>query len=780
MIRPEQMSRVSVTGSKQVLETVIEATHDLNLFHITDYDGSWDGFDPGRSVQGAETAADKLVTVRSLKSILNVDDADAGPTRIVTDEEISEELESIRTTVNQLDDRRQELRQELREIEDRIEAAEPFIELGVDLDLLTGYDTLQVAIGRGDQQSVERAIDSADSLSTYEIFTGSDVLAIFARPTDAASDTALTDVLVGTEFVSVDLPTPITTETDTVTASGDNTVFDSDTKQLSPKEYVRNLEQRRQQLEQKFQEIEEELENERADTAGFLLAAEEKLAIDAEKAEAPLSFATTANAFIAEGWIPSSRYDELRQALAEAVGDHAQVDEIERATFSASGDDHVREDIPAGSGGGGNAGAPAPTAADGGDIDSDARADGGTAVVMDDDEPPTVQDNPGAVKPFEILVQAVNRPSYYEFDPTIILFLTFPAFFGFMIGDLGYGLIYTVIGYFLYTSSRFTDRPAFRSMGGITITAGIFTIIFGILYGEVFGLHLVATYLWEGVVGLSHAPIEKGLSPAGIEWARGWLVVSVLVGVVHLNIAWIFGLFEDIELHGAKDAFLENGSWLLMMNGFWIWVFSDALRPVAPEFIYTTFSAEGVLPLGFNGFPAMEVFTIPGMGAITVPLAIFVLGLVLLAVGEPVEAIEFLNILVNVLSYTRLAAVLLAKAAMAFTVNLLFFGVYVTNAGDGAEWHFGLEKMPQVGEVYHGHEVTDVMFGGLIHGDAATILIGLVVLILGHILVLALGVTSAGLQAVRLEYVEFFNKFYDGGGREYSPFGYEREFTTED
>ena len=779
MLRPEQMSRVSVTGSKQVLETVVETTHDLNLFHITDYDGSWDGFDPGGSIHGAETAADQLVTVRSLKSILGVDEEDAGPTRIVTEETISEELESIRTTVNRLDDRRQELRQELREIEDQIEAAEPFIELGIDLDLLTGYDTLQVAIGRGDRQTIEQAIVDNDSLSTYEIFTGSDILAIFAHPTDTASDTALTDALVGAEFVSVDLPTPIQKQTtsDTESASENNAAFDDDA-QVSPTEYVLSLDERRQQLEAELQEIEEELEAERDDTAGFLLAAEEKLAIDAQKAEAPLSFATTQNAFIAEGWIPSSRYSELKQALTAAVGDHVQVDEIERATFSASGDDHVREDIPAESGGGSDAGTPTPTAADGGDVDSDARADGGNAVVMDEDEPPTVQDNPGAVKPFEILVQAVNRPSYYEFDPTIILFLTFPAFFGFMIGDLGYGLIYTGIGYYLYTS--FTDRPAFRSMGGITIAAGFFTIIFGILYGEIFGLHLIATYLWEGVVGLSHAPIEKGLSPAGIEWARGWLVVSVLVGVAHLNIAWIFGFFEDLELHDGKHAFIENGSWLLMMNGFWIWVFSDALRPVAPEFIYETFSAEGVLPLGFNGFPAMELFTVPGVGAITIPLAVFILGLVLLAVGEPVEAIEFLNVLVNVLSYTRLAAVLLAKAAMAFTVNLLFFGVYVTGTGNEAEWHFGLGKMPQIGEISHGHEVTDIMFGGLIHGDAATILIGMVVLILGHILVLALGVTSAGLQAVRLEYVEFFNKFFEGGGREYNPFGYERKFTTED
>ena len=752
MLRPEQMSKVSVTGSKAVMNEVVETAHGLNLLHVTEYDGSWEGFEPGDPVEGAEESSERLVTVRSLESILDVDSEDAGPTRIVTDDAIEAELEEIRTRVNDLDDRRGDLRQEIRDIEDQIESIDPFVDLGIDLDLLWGYDTLQVAVGEGDRDAIERAIVDAEDLRSHEIFAGEDVLGIFASPTSDADPDVLTDALVSADFSSYEIP------------QVDGT----------PSEYKKELEHEKQQLESELSTVENELESEKVEAAGFLLAAEEKLSIDVQKTEAPLSFATTENAFIAEGWIPSERYTEFKGAIKDEVGEHVEIEELERATFSKDGTDHVREDVPAGGAGG----VESPAAADGGAADADARADGGSTVVMADDEPPTVQDNPGAVRPFELLVQAVNRPSYYEFDPTVILFLTFPAFFGFMIGDLGYGLIYTGIGYYLYTN--FQDRPAFRSMGGVTIAAGLFTVLFGILYGEVFGLHLIATYLWEGLIGLSHAPIEKGLSPAGIDWARGWLVVSVLVGIFHLNVAWIFGFFEDLELHDLQHAVYENASWILMMNGLWVWVFSDALRSVAPEFLYTTFSSEGVLPLGFNGFPAMELFTIPGVGPFTLPLLIFLVGLVLLAYGEPIEAVEFLNVLVNVLSYTRLAAVLLAKAGMAFTVNLLFFGVFATESAEGAEWHFGLGHMPHVGDTYHGHEVTEILFGGLVHGDAATILIGLVVLLFGHLLVLALGVTSAGLQAVRLEYVEFFNKFFEGGGREYEPFGYDRRFTTED
>ncbi|WP_129114385.1 V-type ATP synthase subunit I [Halegenticoccus tardaugens] len=754
MLRPEQMSKVSVTGSKAVMADVIETVHQLNLLHVSDYDGSWDGFSPGDPVAGAETASDRLVTVRSIESILDVDDDDAGPARIVTDDALEAELASVRAQVNELDDRRDELRSELREVEEEIDAMKPFAALGIDLDLLSGYDSLQVVVGRGKRPAVEGAIADADDLAEYEIFESEGVLAAFARPAPDADEDALADALVGTDFAAFEIPD----------AEG------------SPEEYVGELRHRAQQLRSRLATVEDDLEELKLDVAGFLLAAEEKLTIEVQKTEAPLSFATTENAFVAEGWIPTKRYSQLSNALQTEVGDHVEVEELQRASFKSGSHEPWIEQISespgepaATSGRGPDESRARPAESDGGE--KEARADGGSAVVTKDDSPPVVQNNPGAVKPFEVLTNAVSRPKYNEFDPSVFVFLTFPAFFGFMIGDLGYGIVYSLIGYYLYTNF---DSPGFKSMGGITIWAGLFTMLFGVLYGEFFGLHLISEYLWEGALGLSHPPIEKGLSPGQVDWALGWLAVSVLIGIAHLNIGWILDFVETLELHDFKHALYESGSWLLMLNGLWIWIFSDALRGTSPAFLYTTFSTDGVIPIGFNGFPAMEVFSIPGVGPITVPLLVFLLGLGLLVVGEPAESIEFLNVLVNVLSYTRIAAVLLAKAGMAFTVNLLFFGAYES---DG-EFHFMTSYGPEyvIGE--YGAEA--IMFPGLVHGGAATILLGIIVLVVGHLLVLALGVTSAGLQAVRLEYVEFFGKFYEGGGDEYKPFGYERRYTTQD
>jgi len=168
MLRPEQMSKVSVAGSRRVLQDVIEAVHDLRLLHLSEFDGDIAGFEPGSPLAGSEAASDTLVTIRSLKSILEVEEADAGPRRIVMDEAVEEQLEDLRTTVNELDDRRSDLESERQTLAERIESARPFVELGIELDLLRDYDTLEVAVGEGDADDVTATIEAADDVATAE------------------------------------------------------------------------------------------------------------------------------------------------------------------------------------------------------------------------------------------------------------------------------------------------------------------------------------------------------------------------------------------------------------------------------------------------------------------------------------------------------------------------------------------------------------------------------------------------------------------------------------
>jgi len=758
MLRPERMSRVSVTGSKPVMDEAIEAVHDLHLLHLTEYDGSWDGFAPGDPVEGADEAAEKLVTVRSLKSILGVEETDVEATnQVVTEESLEEELEAVRREVNELDDRRDEIRDELREVEEQVDAMEPFVDLGIDIDLLSGYDSLAVRVGQADPEAVEAAL-AGSAVDTYEVFTGEEVVAAFAYTDEATLQSALVEAT----FTELEVP------------EGEG----------SPEEYLEELAARRAALEADLEAVEAELEETAEEVGAFLLAAEEELTIEVQRREAPLSFATTENAFVAEGWIPTAEYDEFVATLHEAVGEHVEISELEQAKYDDDG--HVTEREPAG-----GAGAPEPTAAaDGGDVatdggdagsadDQEAAADGGT-VTMGGSDPPVVQNNPGGVKPFESLVEIINRPKYSELDPTVILFLTFPLFFGFMIGDLGYGLLYVGMGVWLM---RAFDNDVIKSLGGIGVWSGVFTAIFGVLYGEFFGLHQLGEIVWGG-----SPPIHKGLQPHFVYYAYAWLLLSGVAGVAHIVVGRLFDFVNNLE-HGVGEAFMESFSWIFATVGLWAWVFTRTAVDAKPGFMWEVFATKGAtnpvtgevienvaIPLGFQGFPFIELFTIPGVGLVMDPtLLLLIVGLVMVAIAEGAIGIieSITETFGHVVSYTRIAAVLLAKAGMALAVNLLVFGATLH---DG-EFHF----------IFFMEEAAnpeEVVFSGLVNGEGAVMLLvgalaGLVVLVLGHLLVLVLGITSAGLQGIRLEYVEFFGKFYEGGGKAYLPFGHDREHTAD-
>ncbi len=745
-LRPERMSKVSVTGSKRVIDDVIEAAYDHHSLHVTDYDDRYEGFEPGTSLEGAEDVNERLVTVRSLESILDVSAEDADGPGKLGDDALTAELEETRERVNELNDRRDDLRGEIRDRQEEIDRMEPFAELGIELDLLGGYDSLEVVVGEAKPDAIEDALEAADGVDAFEVFSGGNVVAAFAAPADDAEAGVLQDALVGVDVAFLEVP-------------------DAD---ASPADYVAELEGERADLGEELDAVDAELEEVKTEAAGFLLRAEEQLTIEAQKKQAPLSFATTENAFIAEGWIPTATVADFEAVIADAVGDHAEVEELERASFTPDGDHHVEAVADGGSSGGAAAGsASAADATD--DADREAATDGGHATHGSDD-PPVVQDNGSAAGPFELLVQGFGRPKYSEFDPTLLVFLTFPLMFGFMIGDVGYGVLYAAIGYFLYSNYEGT----FRELGAVALWAGGFTVLFGIYFGiDVFGYH--AYQLLPGDV---HWPVDgKGLSPADIDWALSFLVASVLFGLAHLNVGHVLSFVSNYQQHDLKHALYEGGSWLLILNGAWIWIFSQHLPGPKPDFLFESFSILTFGAVSFAGFPVAV-----GYAAIVA----IVLGIVLLAIGEPPELAEVLSPIVNVISYARIMAVLLAKGGMALAVNLLAFGAYIDESGEGS-FHF-IFSADYLEYVRSHPEDYELVFAGMTTAfDPASIgavgilalVGGIVVAIVGHVVVLALGITSAGIQAVRLEYVEFFGNFYEGGGDAYTPFGYDRKHTEE-
>jgi len=699
MLRPKQMSRVSITGTKDVMEEFVSIIHGLNAIHLIEYDGSWDGFKRGDPGDMAEEVSEKLVTVRSIESILKIG-VEYFDSKYKFDGKGEEKLEVLRERVNGLEDRRNFIRDRVRRISELLEEAESFADIGVDLDLLSGYGNFAVVVGTGDVEKIRDAL----SESPVEIFSGEKSLAIISEK----SDENILNGLEGIGFEQVEIP--------------------ENEKDIS--KYILELNGEKQKLTEELSDIQMSMGSMGNEAKKFLLASEEMLSIEVQKTEAPLSFATTENAFIAEGWIPTKILDELNKRLQKTIGDHMLVEEIERADY---GDDGFVED--------------------GGEIET-----GDIDIKMGISAPPVVQDNPTIVQPFEVLVQTIGRPKYSELDPTLIIFLTFPAFFGFMIGDLGYGICYAIIGYLLMKKS---DSIGIKSLGGVAIWAGLFTMFFGIFYGEIFGLHVLGEVVWNG-----HPPIEKGLSPKTAHFALLWLVVAMLLGLLHVTIGHIFDFVNKMK-RSLMDAVLESGSWIILMGGVWVWVFSKHARSAKPDLLFEQLAGE---PLAFTGFSS-EVGVL-ALGIAAIGLILMIIGEIKHqgALGAIIGILEAPNVLVNILSYARIPAVLLAKAGMAFVVNLLVFGAYI--AEDGASHFMHSTAIAAV----HG----EIIFPGLIH-PASFGFFGLIgggiILILGHAIVLALGVTSAGLQSVRLEYVEFFQKFYAGGGVMYTPFGKDKRHT---
>jgi Archaeal/vacuolar-type H+-ATPase subunit I len=765
MLRPERMSKVSVTGAKPVIDDVIESVHQQHVLHLSEYGGGWEGFSQGRSLEGAEEVSEKLITVRSLRRTLEVDASTDESPRVIDDDELDVELDRIRQRVNELDDERSDLQRQIRDLDEQIDEVTPFAEVGVDLDLLSGFDSVEVVVGRGSPEAVAAALDEAPAIETYELFTGGSTVAIVAQPADDVDADADADAdadPVGDALVSVDFAVLEVPEVDEAT---------------SPEDYIEELRRDRQQLRERLETVNRELADLREENGSFLLAAEEQLSIKAEKRQAPLSFATTDNAFVAEGWIPTAEFEPFEAAIGDAVGDHVVVEELQQASFTP--DDEAATPPPAGE--------PADRDTDSTPVTSEPDAseesdeteqpqvvsDGGAPVTMGTDDPPVVQDNPGIATPFETLVKAVNRPNYREFDPTLLVFLTFPLMFGFMIADMGYGVLYLLLGAFLY---RQFDSAAFRDIGAISLWAGAFTVLFGAAFGlDVFGYH------GYQLLGIEKWPVAKGLSPADGSWAEAWLVITVIFGIVHLNIAWGLDFITGIQEHDLKHALYEAGSWLLILNGLWIWVFS-AVTGSSGQFagLMASGAKPDVLVSGFATLLGIETAGLPEIAGVA-GLVLLFSGIVLLGIGEPPELVEVFSPLVNSISYARITAVLLAKGAMALATNILAFGAYITEGGEG-EYHFIFS--PSTLEHAQTTASEEIVFAGLTPLFEPTgvgviaLVAGLVLAVVGHIVVLLLGITSAGIQAIRLEYVEFLNQFYEGGGRGYEPFGYVRRFTS--
>jgi V/A-type H+-transporting ATPase subunit I len=188
---------------------------------------------------------------------------------------------------------------------------------------------------------------------------------------------------------------------------------------------------------------------------------------------------------------------------------------------------------------------------------------------------------------------------------------------------------------------------------------------------------------------------------------------------------------QDHGSHRTK-AILANLGWILVMWGILVMIWSYFSMPLMLDFTETPRVVAGI-----------SVTTI--IGAV-----MMVLGIIFIAWDSALEMVELPTILSHVLSFARIVGVGLSSVAIAMVVNFIAIGLIIE---------------PQLENL--------TVFGVIL------IIVGVFVFLLGHLFNAILGLLGGGLQSLRLNYVEFFTKFYKGGGKKYNPFGMKRRFTED-
>jgi len=423
-------------------------------------------------------------------------------------------------------------------------------------------------------------------------------------------------------------------------------------------------------------EISKNLDAVRQKHTDFLAACEEFLKAEVDQSEAPLRFATTKQTFVADGWVPSEKVNTVMDSLVRATDGKIYVTVL-------------------------------PT-------------------DLEHDTVPVEYNNPDFAKPAQMLMDVYSRPKYTEVDPTLMLAIVFPLFFGLILGDVGYGLILLVMVFALGRMMKGEDGQMFLT---VLRNASISSIIFGLLFSEFLGFELP----WNPIIFSRHLLIGggEGAGPA----IPALMIMSIWIGLLHITLGRVLGMYNHaVQDHGdhRTKAVMANFGWLAVMWGLVFAIWSNVAMPYMPNL-----TGLPVIAAGFNA----GTFT----GG-----ALILIGVLCIARDSVLEVVELPTIISHVLSYARLVAVGLSSVAIAMVVNYMSIGMFIGPA---------LKNLSIVGVVM--------------------ILVGIVVFLLGHALNTALGILGGGLHSIRLHYVEFFTKFYKGGGKKYVPFGMKRRFTEE-
>ena len=331
-----------------------------------------------------------------------------------------------------------------------------------------------------------------------------------------------------------------------------------------------------------------------------------------------------------------------------------------------------------------------------------------------EDEIPILLRHSRLLRPFEVLVSTYGLPSYRELEPTFFVALSYVLMFGMMFGDAGHGAVLAACGLLALFLGR-SEKT--RDMGLLLLFGGSSSVVFGMVYGSYFGIEHFKKYaLWHDPLEGDPMQLMYGAIGVGIAMLSLGLILNTINrfrrGDLIGGLLDKFGLAGLIFYWGAL-ILLTQGTFLRSRGLMSLWFTLFLVLPAAGwaakeplEYILHRHSHSGSEAEG-------------GMaGAVTESL-----------VGTFEGALSYLA---NTISFVRLAAYAMSHAALLAAAFVL------------------------------AEQVKGLPIGGGVSG--------IVVIILGNLVAIVLEGIIASVQALRLEYYEFFGKFFSGSGRPFEPF----------
>lgn len=338
-----------------------------------------------------------------------------------------------------------------------------------------------------------------------------------------------------------------------------------------------------------------------------------------------------------------------------------------------------------------------------------------------DEEPPVCTRQVKFVKPFETITNLLSSPRYDEIDPTIFVSIFFFFMSGIMLSDFGYGLIITMVSAFIMKKKKFKYGQG--DLVKLVGLMGVSGMIWGIMFGTYFGFSSTNPDITQGI-------IPKAVLFDILEKPLPMLALGLGIGIIHI----LFGISLN-----AYSMIFKKKQYIAGIIHFLAWhLLVIGIMMLGLKSIYSLILDGKVLDLPKAVSSTGKILALIGVILLMLDSAIGKKGFKKVT-GAISGLYGLINLLTDVLSYSRLFGLGLASAVVGYVFNNIA-GVLIT-------------LIPYVGWIFA------VLF-----------------FIVGHTFNMAIGALGAYVHGSRLEFVEFFGKFYQGGGKLFQPFGSDMKY----